>query len=110
MLILDHFWCSLVTSVTFSSNLSNFEKNSKHPKKFIFFQTILFQIKNVKKKRKKIETNPKNRKRKKIYKKMTKIKTNEFNFFLNPLFYKQSKNFEKYLLVPKKEQLLVYQY
>ena len=32
-LTLGHFWCSVVTSVTFSSNLSNFEKNSKNPKK-----------------------------------------------------------------------------
>ena len=32
-LTLDYFWCSLVTSVTCSSNLSNFQKNPKHPKK-----------------------------------------------------------------------------
>ena len=29
VLILGNFWCSLVTSITFSSNLSNFEKNPK---------------------------------------------------------------------------------
>ena len=28
-LTLGHFWCSVVTSVTFSSNLSNFEKIQK---------------------------------------------------------------------------------
>ena len=28
-LTLGHFWCSVVTSVTLSSNLSNFEKNLK---------------------------------------------------------------------------------
>ena len=33
LLILGHFWCSVVTSVTFSSNLSNFEKNQKKSKK-----------------------------------------------------------------------------
>ena len=27
--ILGHFWCSVVTSVTFSSNLITFEKNPK---------------------------------------------------------------------------------
>ena len=31
--ILGHFWCSVVTSVTFSSNLSNFEKNAKKSEK-----------------------------------------------------------------------------
>ena len=64
MLILDHFWCSLVTSLTFSSNLSNFEKNSKHPKKLNFFQTILFKKKKgqkikIKLREEKNETNPK---------------------------------------------------
>ena len=29
LLILSNFWCSVVTSVTFSSNLSNFEKNPR---------------------------------------------------------------------------------
>ena len=29
LLILGHFWCSVITSVTFSSNLSDFEKNPK---------------------------------------------------------------------------------
>ena len=33
LLILAHFWCSLVTSVTFSSNLSKFEwEKTKIPK------------------------------------------------------------------------------
>ena len=32
-LTLGNFWCSVVTSVTFSSPLSNFEKNPKNPKK-----------------------------------------------------------------------------
>ena len=31
-LTLGRFWCSVVTSVTFSSNLSNFDKNPKNPK------------------------------------------------------------------------------
>ena len=29
VLTLGHFWCSVIISVTFSSNLSNFEKNPK---------------------------------------------------------------------------------
>ena len=32
MLISDPFWCSAVTSVTFRSNLSNFQNNPKNPK------------------------------------------------------------------------------
>ena len=31
--IFDNFWCPVVTLVTFSSNLSNFERNPKKPKK-----------------------------------------------------------------------------
>ena len=33
VLTLCHFWCSVVTSVTFSSNLSNFDQIQKHLKK-----------------------------------------------------------------------------
>ena len=33
LLTLGNFWCFVVTSVTFSSNLSNFEKYQKNPKK-----------------------------------------------------------------------------
>ena len=33
LLILGPFWCSVVTSVTFSSNISSFEKNPKKCKK-----------------------------------------------------------------------------
>ena len=32
VLVLGHVWCSVVTSVTFSSNVSNFEQNPKNPK------------------------------------------------------------------------------
>ena len=31
--IFDNFWCLIVTLVTFSSNLSKFERNPKKPKK-----------------------------------------------------------------------------
>ena len=31
--ILGHFWCPIVTLVTFSSKLSNFKKNPTSPKK-----------------------------------------------------------------------------
>ena len=30
--ILGHFWCPVVTMVTFGSNLTNFKKNTKSPK------------------------------------------------------------------------------
>ena len=43
--ILLHVWCPVVTLVTFSSNLSNFFKKSKNPKKI---QTI-FKFKKIKK-------------------------------------------------------------
>ena len=33
VIILGNFWCSVITSVMFSSYLSNFEKNLKNPKK-----------------------------------------------------------------------------
>ena len=33
VLTLGHFWCSVVTSTTFNSNLSNFDKNPNNPKK-----------------------------------------------------------------------------
>ena len=33
VLILSHFWYSVVTLLTFTSNLRNFEKNPKNPKK-----------------------------------------------------------------------------
>ena len=35
VLILGHFWCSVVTSVTFSRNLSYFEKTRQNPTKKI---------------------------------------------------------------------------
>ena len=64
------FWCSVVTSVTFSSNLSNFKKNPKKSKKF----------KNLKKSKKvrKIQKNWKNHKKiqnypKKIIKNQKKL-------------------------------------
>ena len=38
--IFDNFWGPLVTLVTFSSNISNFERNSKKPKKMQKFQNI----------------------------------------------------------------------
>ena len=50
--ILGNFWCAVVTFVTFSSNLSNFERNPS-PKK------------NLKKKRKKINHPPSKKKEKK---------------------------------------------
>ena len=54
--IFGDFWCPVVTMVTFSSNLSNFERNNKK------------KLKNPKKnpkKSKKIQINPKNPKKSK---------------------------------------------
>ena len=64
--ILGHFWCPVVTLVTFSSNSSNFERNPKNQKisknlnKFKKIQKIQKNPKNPKKS--KIHKNPKNRK------------------------------------------------
>ena len=46
---LGHFWCSVVTSVTFSSNFSNFEKSKKNPQKSKSFKKPKKSIKNLKK-------------------------------------------------------------
>ena len=69
VLILGHFWCSVGTSIAFSSSFSNFEKkyikiikinkcqekNVKIEKsKKIKFKSIQFQIKKIKKNPKKI--------------------------------------------------------
>ena len=63
LLILGHFWCSIVTSVTLSSYLSNFEKNKpkkttkksiKDPKEI---ENVKTPIKKNQKKFKKFEKN-----------------------------------------------------
>ena len=54
VLILGHFWCSVVTSVIFSSNLSNFEKN-----KIDFKKIKKYQKKNRLNQQQKIMKNPK---------------------------------------------------
>ena len=59
------FWCPVVTLVTFSSNLRNFERNAKKPTKIQFFFKINY------KKNQKLQKN-KNKK----YKKKQKIKKN----------------------------------
>ena len=53
--ILGHFWCPVVTSVSFSSNLSNFEKNPEKHKKSK--KTIIKKIKFPKKIKIKIKIN-----------------------------------------------------
>ena len=52
VLISGHFWCSLVTSVTFSSNLSKFENYPKNPKKSHKIQKTTKNYKNHKKSKK----------------------------------------------------------
>ena len=99
-LTLGHFLCSVVTSVTFSSNLWNFEKNPKNPKK------IFKNPKISKKKNFKIQKNPKKKHKEpqtfqNVSKnpKIPKISKN-YIFFLQ-----KSKSLEKYLLKQKKNPL-----
>ena len=47
--VLANFWCPVVTLVTFSSNLSNFERNRKKPKNPKIIQKIKKVSKNQKK-------------------------------------------------------------
>ena len=75
-LTLGHFWCSVETSVTFSSNLINFEKNPKNPKKIQKNPKKIKNSKNLKnpKKSKKSEKiAKKSQKTQKIHKKPKKI-------------------------------------
>ena len=54
--ILSHFWCSVVTSITFISNLSNFEKKIKISKEIPkLSQIFILSLKNLKKFKKKIK-------------------------------------------------------
>ena len=77
VLMLGHFWCSVVTFVTLSSNSSNFEKNSKNPKKNPKMS------KKIKKKYK-ISKNPKKKYNMKKSKKSNKIQKNQI-FHKNPV-------------------------
>ena len=98
-LILGHFWCSVVTLVTFSSNLNNFEKIQtkiqkiqKNPKKIqnlnkLQQKNIYIYIIKFKKKRKKIRKSVKNR----------KIQKNHFFF--------KSEIFENIFFSPNKKML-----
>ena len=54
---LVHFWCSIVTSVMLSSNLSNFEKKSKISLQNTKISSKNFKKSNNLKKSKKIQTN-----------------------------------------------------
>ena len=45
--ILGHFWCSVVTLVTFSSKLSNFEKNPKNQEQVFKKRINLKMSKNL---------------------------------------------------------------
>ena len=92
-LTLGHFWCSVVTSETFSSPLSNFPKN----------------LKKSPKKSPKIPQNPKyqkyqkyqnSKKSKKIPQKFQKIHNNLIFLNVN-FFFKKSKNLKKYKKIKK---------
>ena len=72
VLILGLVWCSVVTSIKFSRNLSNFENNPKNSKEIKRIQ----KLKN--KKIKNIKNNFKNPKKKKNYKEIKK-KIKKFN-------------------------------
>ena len=79
VLILGHFECSVVTSLTFSSNLINFEKNPKITK----IQNKIQKIqKNPIRKKKKIIKNTHKKQRSKIPKNL-KISKNHFFFSKN---------------------------
>ena len=111
-LTLGHFWCSVVTSVTFNSNLSNFEKNlwtkskkipnkskiSKHPTKSKKSEK---KKKSQKTQKKSIKTKSENLKKR--FKKSKKI------FFFQKIwnFKKRKKNAEKnaILLVLTNEEI-----
>ena len=88
-LIFGHFWWSVVTSVSFSSNLSNFGKKS------IFF---LSKEKSIQKSQK----NGKSQKKQKIgiFEKISKVKKNPFFFFKKFIFFEYIFDFEKIRQTP----------
>ena len=81
-------WCPVVSLVTFSSNLSNFERNpkkTKNPKISKKFQKIS--------KNPKIQKSPKNQKNSKIVRKSENLeKSQKITFFLNCRRKKEEKN------------------
>ena len=97
LLILGHFWCSVVTSVTFSGNLSNFKNNFKKisknlPKIYIYIYIYIYTY---------IPKQPENKFKTKKIQKIKKIQKNEnlkkncFNafllvFYLSRLFFDHS--------------------
>ena len=72
--IFGNLWCSVVTLVTFSSNLSNCERNTKKPKKIKKIQKNWKISKNPKIYKK--SKNPKNPKKSKKFQKIQKLKRN----------------------------------
>ena len=51
LLNLGHFWCSVLTSISFSSNLDNFEERRNNERKQFFFymsQKVLKKFKKIK--------------------------------------------------------------
>ena len=55
--IFGNFWCPVVTLVTFISNLSEFERNTKKPKNLKKIPKLKKKIKKIKKKSKKLKKN-----------------------------------------------------
>ena len=79
-LTLDHFWCSVVTSVAFSSNLRNFEilvKNPKMPKQSKISKNLKNSKKKIKKPEKSQKKSNKNQKNPKKIGKFQKIRKSE---------------------------------
>ena len=100
-LALGLFWCSVVTSLTFSSNLSNFEKNPrKNPKNFKNFKNPN-EPKNFRKLHKK---NPKNIKKPKNFRKLHKksqkyLKQNIKKTQKNCKFFKKNQKSKKNIYI-----------
>ena len=96
--IFGDFWFPVVTLVTFSSNLSNFQKSPTNPKKIPKKPKISKNLKNPKKSKKnnKVPKNFKNAKNLKIFQKIQK----------NHFFSKKSENFENIFFSTKKKKML----
>ena len=93
--ILSQFWCSVVTSVKFISNLNNFEKNKKKCK----------ISKNSKKSKISLKIQKKKPIKTKKCQKMSKIVKNSENL-KKSIISKKSEIFEKYFFFSKKKSSL----
>ena len=97
---LDRFWCSVITSVTFSRNISYFEIFLKNPKKIQKYLKISKKFQN-KKNPKKIQKNWENFKN--IYKKKKIIQKPKKNLKMSKKVQKIWKLKKKYIKKSKKK-------